>query len=282
MNEATTFEKAAKAVTDGLLARTYAFCTTTLAEFDGFLDSETPAQWRAPSGHLFRIGAVVGLRGLQGQAPFSNMVELADLAYRTVCSKQADYGHANIDRFGIEGIKVRLSDKICRINNLAARDPQNESLFDSWLDIVGYCVIGLMVTEGTFGLPLAADLPSPNDLASALGREVAQRRRDDESDGAGTEPLGRRIARDYFEQYVDTSVPAWSATPMYDYREARDKAAADAARPYDDSDYYASPETVAAFEPSMLILERRGAVTYRWSYAIEDWVCDGANYDGEF
>lgn len=83
-----------------------------------------------------------------------------------LAQKQADYGHENIMAYGLEGVRVRISDKLARIRNLKLKgaDPENESLVDSYLDICGYCIIGQMLEDGTFMLPLAADMdnkPSP-------------------------------------------------------------------------------------------------------------------------
>lgn len=75
----------------------------------------------------------------------------------TLCNKQHDYGHGNIMRFGIYGVTVRLSDKVERYKNLAGREAKNESTHDTLLDIVGYCVIALMLLDGTFELELGED-----------------------------------------------------------------------------------------------------------------------------
>ena len=71
-------------------------------------------------------------------------------------SKQHDYGHGNITAFGLKGVLVRLSDKIERLNNLKSKKSkaQNESLLDTLRDIVGYCVIALMLNDETFHLEL--------------------------------------------------------------------------------------------------------------------------------
>ena len=41
-------------------------------------------------------------------------------------------------------------DKLARINNLidSGAEPENESLRDSWIDILNYAAIGLLVTDG--------------------------------------------------------------------------------------------------------------------------------------
>ena len=71
-------------------------------------------------------------------------------------SKQHDYGHNNITAFGLKGVLVRLSDKIERLNNLKNKKSKakNESLLDTLRDIVGYCVIALMLNDETFNLEL--------------------------------------------------------------------------------------------------------------------------------
>lgn len=77
----------------------------------------------------------------------------------TLCKKQNDYGHENINRFGTYGVIVRLSDKVERLENLTSKNikPQNETLQDTLMDIVGYCVIALMLMDGTFNLDLGDD-----------------------------------------------------------------------------------------------------------------------------
>lgn len=63
--------------------------------------------------------------------------------------KQHDYGPYNIARFGEVGIIVRVSDKLERIRNLTNKKekPKNESIADTLLDIVNYCVILLIVMD---------------------------------------------------------------------------------------------------------------------------------------
>ena len=84
--------------------------------------------------------------------------EIADL----VISKQKDYGTGNILKSpaGPEGgIIVRIGDKLNRLWNLITngREPQNESIDDSWRDVAGYALIALMVRKGLFELPLKED-----------------------------------------------------------------------------------------------------------------------------
>lgn len=80
----------------------------------------------------------------------------------TLVKKQLDYGHGNINKFGTTGILVRLSDKVQRFKNLTStnRNPQVESIEDTLMDIVGYCVIGLMYDDGTFQLEVGDEYAS--------------------------------------------------------------------------------------------------------------------------
>lgn len=73
-------------------------------------------------------------------------------------NKQRDYGHSNITDFGEYGVLVRLNDKVCRLKNLLGKkEPKNESIDDSWMDIANYSIIALMLRKGIFTLPLKED-----------------------------------------------------------------------------------------------------------------------------
>lgn len=71
-----------------------------------------------------------------------------------LCSKQHDYGNTAITRFGQFGVVVRLYDKVARYRNLYTKNAANESTYDTLIDIVGYCVIALMLMDETFNLEL--------------------------------------------------------------------------------------------------------------------------------
>lgn len=77
---------------------------------------------------------------------------LLDEAGDLLLRKQMDYGPTNISRAPggpINGLRVRMHDKIARINNLLDKgvDPQNESLRDSFIDLLNYSAIAIMVLE---------------------------------------------------------------------------------------------------------------------------------------
>lgn len=68
--------------------------------------------------------------------------ELAELLQR----KRNQYGTGNLAVFGELGILVRTTDKVFRIKNLleTGREPEDESIDDSWFDTAGYAVLALM------------------------------------------------------------------------------------------------------------------------------------------
>ena len=74
----------------------------------------------------------------------------------TLVKKQYDYGHNNIARFGFIGLLIRVHDKIARLENLISKevDPNNESIDDTIMDIVGYSAIGIMWEQNQFMLDL--------------------------------------------------------------------------------------------------------------------------------
>jgi len=78
--------------------------------------------------------------------------------HNLLCSKQADYGHGNILRFGFPGVMVRCSDKAERLKNLVTTrsgvKPRNESVLDTFFDVIGYAVIARMLKAETFELEL--------------------------------------------------------------------------------------------------------------------------------
>ena len=75
---------------------------------------------------------------------------------KTLILKQRDYGPENIRRFGRRGLIVRMHDKIARLENLtsSSAEPNNESIADNLLDVVGYAAIGIMLEDENFLLPL--------------------------------------------------------------------------------------------------------------------------------
>lgn len=79
----------------------------------------------------------------------------------TLVAKQHDYGHDNINAFGIIGVAVRLSDKIARYKNLSGKPNMvsGETIVDTLMDMVGYATIAKMLDDGSFQLDLVAPEP---------------------------------------------------------------------------------------------------------------------------
>jgi hypothetical protein len=68
-------------------------------------------------------------------------------------SKHRDYGPKNISASPggpLNGLRVRIHDKLARINHLidSGADPENESLRDSFIDLANYATIALLVLDG--------------------------------------------------------------------------------------------------------------------------------------
>lgn len=103
---------------------------------------------------LFRAG-VTAMQALASEDKFS-LTDMHELLVR----KQHDYGHDNINSFGIIGICIRLCDKIARIRNLQGRDTNglNEPLHDSYMDVIGYATVACMYHDGSFQLKLKGDI----------------------------------------------------------------------------------------------------------------------------
>ena len=66
-------------------------------------------------------------------------------------AKHMAYGKGNVNKNGQYGIAVRLDDKTERIKNMVTTGQATavgEALEDTWLDIIGYGVLGLMLARG--------------------------------------------------------------------------------------------------------------------------------------
>ena len=83
-----------------------------------------------------------------------------DQAFRQVCEeltemfikKHKDYGKGNIIDTAELGIAFRISDKLNRLKHLFAknRDPENESIEETWIDIGTYAVIAVLFRRSWF------------------------------------------------------------------------------------------------------------------------------------
>lgn len=69
--------------------------------------------------------------------------EAEELRYR----KLYDYGKS-YNNFGTLGVAVRMSDKMARIQNiLKTNQVHNESLRDSFIDLINYAAMGVMTID---------------------------------------------------------------------------------------------------------------------------------------
>jgi hypothetical protein len=80
---------------------------------------------------------------------------ILDTAGNLLIKKHHDYGPKNISLSPggpLNGLRVRMWDKVARINNLIDSNvnPSNESLRDSFIDLLNYSAIAMMVLDGTW------------------------------------------------------------------------------------------------------------------------------------
>jgi hypothetical protein len=81
--------------------------------------------------------------------------KVLDDAGNLLIKKHKDYGPTNISLSPggpLNGLRVRMHDKTARINHLidSGATPENESLRDSFIDLLNYSAIALMVLDGTW------------------------------------------------------------------------------------------------------------------------------------
>jgi hypothetical protein len=74
-------------------------------------------------------------------------------AQAVLLKKHMDYGPKNISMSpggALNGLRVRMHDKLARINHLIDNGalPENESLSDSFLDLANYAMIAQLVIRG--------------------------------------------------------------------------------------------------------------------------------------
>jgi len=80
---------------------------------------------------------------------------VSDELNNLLISKHRDYGPTNISLAPggpLNGLRVRMHDKLARINNLLENNlsdtPQHESLEDSFKDLANYAIISILVLKG--------------------------------------------------------------------------------------------------------------------------------------
>lgn len=149
------------------------------AHLDGLIERFLPSGGDVVSGgseevragwiELGRTARALGsnIDFLNSSAAFgSNHQHVLDIVLR----KQHDYGHENIARFGRMGLLVRVHDKIARLENLlgTGSSPNNESIEDNIVDVIGYSTVAAMWEEGTFLLALLPSTVVESEPVSTL------------------------------------------------------------------------------------------------------------------
>ena len=127
------------------------------SDLDGFIDE----LFHAPAGanKAVAMWSVIGADAVELSIK-RGIPQTIDVVHATLLRKQRDYGHENIRRFARQGLMVRMHDKVARLENLLASDdggvkPNNESIEDNIMDVIGYAAIGIMWESRLFLLPLA-------------------------------------------------------------------------------------------------------------------------------
>ena len=77
-------------------------------------------------------------------------IQVCFVAIKVFDFKQRHYGEKNIQRGGADGVRIRLGDKISRLDRLmaAGESPEEEPIEDTFGDIGNYGLIGLMASWG--------------------------------------------------------------------------------------------------------------------------------------
>jgi hypothetical protein len=83
----------------------------------------------------------------------NDVADITSNLFDLLIKKHKDYGPKNIALSPggpLNGLRVRMWDKLARINNLveSGARPENESLIDSFRDMANYSIIAIMVLEG--------------------------------------------------------------------------------------------------------------------------------------
>lgn len=118
----------------------------------------TPRNWipdsLTESGHRIAGGKTDESKGLNSDF-VAAVWEVFDSSGNVLLRKHKDYGPTNISRSPggpLNGLRVRMHDKTARINHLidSGATPENESLRDSFLDLMNYAAIALLVLDGNW------------------------------------------------------------------------------------------------------------------------------------
>lgn len=98
-------------------------------------------------------GILLVIDGASGDADLEQTVAEVMGEYLSLWKKkQRSYGPHNIGAFGVQGCLIRANDKIQRLRrnyflnaNVSLSD---ETIEDTWLDLLGYAIMGLICARG--------------------------------------------------------------------------------------------------------------------------------------
>ena len=96
---------------------------------------------------------------------YEEFTRINDRMLELFCDKQADYGPTNIGmgnavvdtdegvKRSLLGLSVRMNDKVQRLMNITLndREPNNESIEDTLIDLANYSVMALIVMKKVWG-----------------------------------------------------------------------------------------------------------------------------------
>ncbi len=81
----------------------------------------------------------------------ASLTSILEELQRVLLSKRHDYGDParTLGRFGVKGLVPRIVDKTERLVTLTweGKEPKNESVRDTLLDLAGYAVLGLWLLD---------------------------------------------------------------------------------------------------------------------------------------
>lgn len=114
---------------------------------------ELPTQDTAQNVFIAPGTVLDNVRNNDVNKPFNDAVQFKfQHAKAVLLQKHKDYGPKNISQSPggpLNGLRVRMWDKLARINNLidSGATPENESLKDSFLDLANYAIIAMLVLD---------------------------------------------------------------------------------------------------------------------------------------
>lgn len=171
--EPSTWEEAAAAAIDLIFGqkrkRKRADVVQLRTDLDDFIEllfhapagfTTAKSRWSVIGGDAVELGDALGFDWLSPKTVLATLIK-----------KQRDYGPENVRRFGRQGLMVRMHDKVARLENLfdKSNEPENESVFDNVLDVIGYAAIGIMWESHQFLLPFTGNMPKGLQDPKPLG-----------------------------------------------------------------------------------------------------------------